>query len=242
MKLLKHFLLITCFITIGCNEVNTKNQQGALTENNAVEKISKTEINFGRSERVPTTPFYIYPISNSIEKTKLLEYSHIRKGSYKGYFNLIFHNIETNKNHFLLPKNENAIITTFPTNLENDNPSKNRKEDFLFFEIIKDDYNNDGNLNYDDPKKLYISNLEGNNLRCISPANLNLLNWKFIDDSKTLIELRCSLDENNDHKFEQDEAKKVIIAKIDSTKVTYIEPFAKELIYNLKKERVQHVK
>lgn len=235
------YLTLVSVIILSCNNKPTKSLNGS-SEKEVNEQIENSIIDFGHSEKIPETNLYLYPINISAKKENLLEYSRSYKGRYYKSFNLAFYNLKTNKTHLLIPKKQNSIITSYPTNLDNDKPSNKKKDDHLFYEIIDEDYNNDGDINFDDPKKLFISNIDGSNLKAISPSDLNLISWKFIDKTNNLIELRCSIDENNDGNFNSDEAKKVIIAKIDSINVSYLEPFSKEFIYNLKKQRINQTK
>jgi len=39
----------------------------------------------------------------------------------------------------------------------------------------------------------------------LSPKELDLRDWKFLDEEKNLIELRCLIDVNGDKKFDSDD-------------------------------------
>lgn len=235
------YIIFVSVIIFSCNNKPNKSLNGS-SEKEINEQIEKSIIDFGHSEKIPGTNIYLYPINISEKKENLLEYSRSYKGRYYKSFNLAFYNIKTNETHLLIPGKQNSIITNYPNNLDNDKPSNKKKENQLFYEIIDEDFNDDGEISFDDPKKLFTSNIDGSNLRSISPSYLNLISWKFVDKANNLIELRCSTDENNDGNFDSDEAKKVIIAKIDSTNVNYLEPFSKEFLYNLKKQRISQAK
>lgn len=103
---------------------------------------------------------------------------------------------------------------------------------YLYYNIIKDDYNNDGLFNNDDPSFLFISERSGANLKQISPDNLDLISWELLPKTNKLI-LQCLEDSNKDKKFDNEDVIITYIYDLEKDKLEKI--FDKDFIIKLNK-------
>ena len=81
---------------------------------------------------------------------------------------------------------------------------KNTGKQFLLYEVIDMDTNNDKKLNNEDVTSLYISNINGKNFKKLSTKYYNLLNWNVIEINNTLY-FRTREDINKNGKFDKND-------------------------------------
>jgi len=75
----------------------------------------------------------------------------------------------------------------------------------ILYTISDTDYNGDNKLDYKDSEQLFVSNIDGTDLKRISPINEALSSYKIIPNSNQII-LKTLRDTNKDSKFDhQDE-------------------------------------
>ena len=68
----------------------------------------------------------------------------------------------------------------------------------IFYVITYDDLNNDQDLTDKDPKYLFVSDKQGDNLRQVSPADYDLQNWQLVKSAnKVFGTARKDSDKNN---------------------------------------------
>ena len=68
----------------------------------------------------------------------------------------------------------------------------------IFYVITSDDLNNDQDLTDKDPKYLFVSDKQGDNLRQVSPADYDLQNWQLVKSAnKVFGTARKDSDKNN---------------------------------------------
>ena len=144
-------------------------------------------------------------------------------------WNLLFVNIDSKEQHLLL-EDSWGIIQSFQEPADfihsEEGAQSNRKHrkfrtGHLFYKIITEDYNADDRLTTFDPSYLYQSNSFGKNLRLISPPNMDVREWAFIDSLNFQIELRGHVDRNNDGRFNNEDPYEVWFAELgDSVQLT----------------------
>ncbi|MGB0524793.1 MAG: hypothetical protein ACPGJS_17605 [Flammeovirgaceae bacterium] len=136
--------------------------------------------------------------------------------SYSRDWNMLFYNTVTQKYHTLFQQNQQVIeksylgTTSLPTTsdlFEDEYATEEVKKEpnsasqqFLFFEVIHDDFTADGLLTYKDPTYLYRTDLMGKNLRQLSPKNYDVINWGFPKNNSLLV-MTTRKDSNRDKKF-----------------------------------------
>lgn len=78
----------------------------------------------------------------------------------------------------------------------------NTKKQFLLYEVIDKDTNQDGKLDFNDINTLYVSNINGMDFTKLSDINKELIDWKIIE-SKNRLYFRTLEDSNKDGKFDK---------------------------------------
>jgi len=97
-------------------------------------------------------------------------------------------------------QNDNKVIYTF--------------NDYLLYEVINEDYNQDGKLSTDDPIYLYASKYDGTGLVQITPRFYTNKNYKYFKKEKMILAVLLN-DSNGDKKFDNED--KEVLYKIDLT-------------------------
>lgn len=116
------------------------------------------------------------------------------------YWNIIFLNSKTNAYHLL--SNEKMLIKNY--DFKFGSPIQEniaQTSQYIFYEIVTDDYNNDKKLTDQDPEYLFFTDKEGKGFRQISPANYNLLNWQLIQSVKKVV-MTVKRDADKNGKFD----------------------------------------
>lgn len=124
------------------------------------------------------------------------------------YWNIVFYDVSA-KTYHLLDNKRKMVITgysPFSSSSYADNGVMNIdiKDDHIFYSVIIDDYNKDGNLDLKDPAYLFISDKEGNNFKQISPNNARVLSWNVIKSTGKVL-IHIATDTNNDKKFDNND-------------------------------------
>lgn len=138
--------------------------------------------------------------------------------------NLIFHGKKNNETRLLLSKNayiaqfdylaNSAADTSERKNYQGINSCKLHKkfaeaknfEQLFIYRIIQQDTNENEILDNNDASRGYLSDLSGQKLRPISPANTRLIQWE-CDVRRNQLILFVLEDSNSDRKFEQNSSK-----------------------------------
>jgi hypothetical protein len=101
------------------------------------------------------------------------------RGQRTSYWNLLFYNTETNDQH-LLTEDKKIVIFSIDINESSSSKSCMRSNGFdvykdnIFYEVVSQDYNQNGYLDDNDPTYLFISDKQGNNFRRLSPDNVSV--------------------------------------------------------------------
>lgn len=223
---MKFFCLIPLLVLFAsCRDSQNETSQNL---SNAVVENQKDSLKIQtyEFEEINNTGILIFPLEMSENDNK-------RKTDYKdvgnyGHWNLVFYNTQT-KNYHLLSDQKMIIERYFIPDL--DELKKEEQLPFLFFTIKIDDYNQDRLLDHKDPTYLFITDLEGKNLKQISPKNMDLVDWKYIQSSKNLI-LSSKVDSDKNRKFDHYDEIRSFILPIDSLnqpKELFSEEFKDEL-------------
>jgi len=189
-----------------------KNLQKSIEQRISLVKVLKNETDKAKQKRIGKLNFgYVDTLtkSNFLRIAILSHQTETDKSSSGSYgydydettqdtWNFLFYNFKDKTYHLLT--NEEIEITS-----PNDIQDAMMPTDYFFYNVIKDDYNKDSLLNYEDPKYLYISDNDGRNFRQISPINTSLQSWQRIGTTDKAM-LYVLEDINNDKKFDkQDE-------------------------------------
>lgn len=115
------------------------------------------------------------------------------------YWNLLFYNKKTSKNHVLSEQKMN--IEKFQVNLTQYGNILRNSNLYLIKTI---DLNNDSLLDHKDPTYLYISDGDGHHLKPISPLLENVTKYDLIQGTNQII-IHTTQDSNNDSIFSLEE-------------------------------------
>jgi hypothetical protein len=133
------------------------------------------------------------------------------KETSEAYWNIIFYNTVTDTSHLL--DTAKQFITSISINNREAYGAKAAK--YNFYEIRRNDFNANGKLDYGDPRYLYCSDLDGRNLRLLSPVNADITSWEFPKKSGFMI-LKIRYDQNRDRRFDGRDATSWIRIDLDS--------------------------
>lgn len=198
-----------------------QDQHTAFAKDNEVVKENLIVL---ESNRLYKSDTLVYPIG--FQKNKDWQYTDDGYSSYKrggGRYNFIrnlrFYDLKTGNSQWML-KSDNAVISKIDpfmySGVLRKGDTLGSPLDYLLFEIIEEDFNNDKVLNNKDTKVLYRTNLFGGNLTQITPANFNVTTWKYLDYSENKIEVYGQYDSNNDFVYKtMDDHNTVFIIDLD---------------------------
>jgi hypothetical protein len=130
-------------------------------------------------------------------------------GRSKTYWNIIFYNTSTKRYH-LLDASRKMIINTYNTSYANseygsssDEPHSlnvTKRGNYIFYSVVIDDFNKNGELDDNDPDYLFISDKNGNDFKQISPIGANVNSWELIEKTGKVL-IQTVTDTNHDKKF-----------------------------------------
>ncbi len=116
--------------------------------------------------------------------------------SYPRYWNLLFYDVKTGKTKLLTEKK--TRISDFRTNLTKVGKILKRS---ILYEIGDTDFDLDNKLTYSDPIQLFISDIDGENFRKLSPKNEHLTEYQIVPNTNKII-FQTLRDTNDDKKFD----------------------------------------
>lgn len=200
----KIMLLLFLISIISCSEkqpqriVYPENNNENSTEKPIIDTDIKDKLIVDLPQKLDSSNYILFPlkripISNS--KTRISKTSYSWNRYSIPLENLIFENINTGKTHFIT--NDTVKIVSF-IQLYN---AKNTPEKIVVYEVIHKDSNQDGYLDNDDIKSLFISNSNGRKFTQLSPSSQQLLTWNYISESKTIY-FKTTTDTNKDGDFD----------------------------------------
>lgn len=201
--------LIGIFLIIGlisCKE-NKPRIESIETEDLTTKQIDSILLEFKFQDESPivldSTNYVLIPISTELlERRKKYSKEGYYSEDYPRYWNVLFYNRETGENQLLTEKKINiSQIHTVGIEYDDRNKILNRK---VLYEIRGEDYNKDNRLNSQDPKYLFCSEIDGNNLTRISPENEDLQFFKVIRKSSQIL-IRTKRDTNKDLIFNRED-------------------------------------
>jgi hypothetical protein len=166
-------------------------------------------LNFKNPVIIDSTGYVMYPLAIN-KATSRADYSKLISSSAgrQVFWNIVFYDMIA-KTYHLIDDKRKMVITSYSsydgsTYTNEGFMNINKKDDHIFYSVIIDDYNKDGNLDLEDPTYLFISDKKGNNFKQVSPNNVNVSNWTVVKSSgKVLINIVS--DSNNNKKFDEDD-------------------------------------
>ncbi len=122
-------------------------------------------------------------------------------------------NYDRNYSEFSLSIIKDSIHANLKPNQDDQQP-KYTFNDYLLFEVINEDYNQDGKLSPDDPLYLYASKNDGTGLIQITPRFYSYKYYQFFKKENFILAVLVK-DSNEDKKFDNND--KEVVYKIDLT-------------------------
>jgi hypothetical protein len=211
MKALSLLTVVALFSAVFAGCVNEENKKieiatGKTTDSGQPQGLS---LNFKNPVIIDSTGYVMYPLAIN-KATSRADYSKLISGSAgrQVFWNIVFYDMIAKTYHLIDDKRKMVITSYSPYDVSsytNEGVMNiNKKDDHIFYSVIVDDYNKDGNLDLEDPTYLFISDKKGNNFKQISPNNVNVSNWTVVKSSgKVLINIVS--DNNTDKKFDEDD-------------------------------------
>lgn len=224
------FLFLTTFLFLSCGKnsgsiesVSSNESDSSSLENLNIQTNSFTEID--------STGVLIFPLQMGQNKRNGDSYSY-KEMPENQYWNILFLNSNTNESHLLTEEKVMILGYDFKYNAEEER-SKTKNTDHIFYDIRSKDFNQDKVITEDDPVYLYVSDQFGKNFRQISPLNYSLNYWDYIESSNKVM-MTLTKDSNHNKLFdEKDEVLtfEIILDEAEKPK----EVFKPELKEKLKK-------
>lgn len=211
--------------------LNCRNSQNESVENNSNAVVENQKdslkIQTHKFTEINNSGILIFPL-------EMAESDYKRRTDYKdvgnfGHWNLVFYNSHTGEHHLL--SKEKMIIESYSSQYKNEVKEEDDKLPFLFYKIKVDDYNQDKLLDHRDPTYLFITDLEGKNLKQISPKNMDLISWDYIKSSNQFL-ISSKIDSDKNKKFDHyDEIQSFLLPvdSLDQSKELFSEEFKDEL-------------
>jgi len=177
------------------------------TENLAEEQIDSILTAFKFEYESPivldSSSHILIPISTELlEKRSKLSKNGYYSDDYPRYWNILFYNQQTAEVR-LLTENKTRISQIYASR-EKYAESDKIMTGKILYEISATDFNQDKKLNGLDPNYLYSSDLDGRNLKRVSPENEDLQYFEVLTESNHIL-LRTLRDENQDSFFNRDD-------------------------------------
>lgn len=247
MKKYSSLLLITIFILCfaACNSEQEQQTTNSITENLSESQIDSVlkqfQFEYENPIFIENSDEILLPIKTSLledgkSSRKYSGYSYDSYDSYEGEnrftttWNMLFYNKATGNTHLLT--DEKCNIAEFEANIKETGIFLSKS---ILYKIISLDNNDDGLLDYKDPKYLYISVNNGANLKLLSPQKEALQSYTLVPENDQII-IRTLRDINNDSLFRTKEDEQVWY-KID----LQTDSVAKEMVEKNLQEKVKRL-
>jgi hypothetical protein len=237
---MKQITLLT-FLALGlwaCNDRPKEDLVDQMTKPN-IETVDSKYNTFNLQINNPTildsSDWVLYPLTlEELEETEK-GFKSSSYGRQYAYWNVAFYNTKTKQSRLLSDSLKMLINSISPKNdvIIHSGQREKRNEGLIYYSITTKDYNQDGKLNSDDPKYLFISDLSGQDFKQVSPDNFDLTHWQTINETKKIL-IQARKDSNKDKKFDGDDEIISFIFDIETQKLEQV--FSDE--FNLKTKKL----
>jgi len=216
-------LTILMFGLLACNE-RPKDNSADLSKETGVEKVDSKYNTINLQINNPTvldsSDWVFYPLKlEELEETEK-GFKSSSYGRQNAFWNIAFYNTKTKQTRLLSDSLKMLINSISHKNdaIMHSGQREKSNERLIYYAITTKDYNQDGKLDADDPKYLFISDLSGQDFKQVSPDNFDIIHWQTtIESNKILIQARN--DRNKDMKFDGDDETFSFIYDIDNQNI-----------------------
>lgn len=232
-------LLIFAITVLGlgaCNETPKESFDEQQTEANSETtnpKYNAINLQVNKPTVLDSSDWIHYPLTlQEIEETDK-GFKSSSYGRQYAYWNIAFYNTETKETR-LLSDSLKMLINSISSKNEEFTHSEYRKKStgLIYYSITIKDFNQDGKLNSEDPKYLFISDLSGKDFKQVSPDDLDLSHWLPISETNKVL-IQAIKDINNDKKFDNEDEVVSFIYDITNEEIEQV--FGNEFILMTKK-------
>lgn len=158
--------------------------------------------------REGTIAFSANTMGNYYDQGATVEYVNDDNESYD-IRNLLFYNGNSGKSYPLVL--DSLHILSFAVHKEFTNP-------MIIYRVVKEDYNEDGKHNGQDPVMLYVSDLNGMNFIAVTPPDEFYIEYTLKSKTNSIL-IKTAIDSNNDKKFLADDETNFRSMKLDDPKM-----------------------
>lgn len=231
MKRLIYILLSIIMFSCGEKKVQLENiETENLTEIQIDSILTDFNFNYNNPIFIDSTNQVLLPITTQFQKVeKMSRYSSYKGDSYPRYWNILFYNSATGETNLLTESK--MRISDFRTNMVDVGKTLSKS---VLYQLKMTDYNNDNKLTYKDPQYLFISKINGKDLRQISPENEDLETYTIIPNTDQII-IKTKRDSNKDLEFGVDD--ELVWYKVDVNKNS--KPI--EIINMAERKKIKHL-
>ncbi|MEH6657067.1 hypothetical protein [Leeuwenhoekiella marinoflava] len=222
---MKQIILLT-FLALGLGACRDKPKDvlpDPMTEpsfGTADSKYNTINLQFNNPTVLDSSDWVLYPLTlEELEETEK-GFKSSSYGRQYAYWNVAFYNRETKQTRLLSDSLKMLINSISPKNdaITHSGQRTEKNQGLIYYSITTKDFNQDGRLNSDDPKYLFISDLSGQNFEQVSPDNFDLIHWQTISQTKKIL-IQARRDSNKDKKFDGDDETISFIYVIDKQEI-----------------------
>ena len=241
------FTLLFAIILLSCNKNNEKSiENKTINDFKQSSAIESLKLDFTQPTLIDNSIYVMYPLAIRSDGESRGSYS----GGESSYWNIIFYNTVTGESHLLEEKRKILIHSFFSKRAENPSPissdsfveylenGSDNIDKYIIYSATILDYNNDGKLDSQDPRYLFISDKAGKNFKQISPDNIDVQNFIKIDNGNKIL-IQSTKDINNNKKFDKDDETIPMIYDFNSKEYSK-EIFDNNFKLKLKNQLVEH--
>jgi hypothetical protein len=158
------------------------------------------------------------------------------KGSYKSrpsdnnYWNIVFYNTKSDSCYLL--SDSKMLITGYHNKYSNlSMVDIDQTANQIFYTIITDDYNKDGELTEEDPAYLFATDKAGKHWQQLSPSGYHLTDWQYVKAANKIL-MTVRKDSDGNKYFDSEDEKTVfgyVLGKSAAPTEIFSEGFKKNL-------------
>lgn len=219
MRFARLYLLFACWLALpACDSRRPAAATETVVETPAgmpgtpASALDQLRLKFSEPAFIDSSHYLLYPLLLAMEEEESSGFKSRSYNSTNLYWNIAFYNAQTGESH-LLSDNRKLVIYTFQSLEEaqragaqvtvmppGQEQGHRQAQALLYYSVVTDDFNRDGELTSADPSYLFVSDKAGRNFRQISPAQLHVNSWEVIQGTGKIL-LHASRDTNQDKQF-----------------------------------------
>ncbi len=186
-------------------------------------KVNSVNLQFNFPTILDSSEWVLYPLTLELTEETTMGIKSGGYGGQKTFWNVAFFNTDTKQNRLLSDSLKMIINSISPANtLSKYSGNQNQVVyNLIHYSIIKNDFNEDGNLNSDDPEYLFISDFSGKGFKQISPDNTDLIGWQNLESANKIL-IQARKDSNDDKKFDEDDEIVSFIYDLKSSELEHV--------------------